>query len=140
MMLSKEEIKGVLGEHGLRATGSRIAVFQALAASTRPLSHSEVLQKLGTLGCDPATVYRNLVKLKDAGLAPVVSRIDGIERYALVKLTGDAHNHPHFSCDECGLLTCLPHGIMNTNALQGPWAKAVQEASIQLHGQCPECT
>ena len=52
---------------------------------------------------------------------------------------GDTHQHPHFSCDDCGLLTCLPNEIKNVDAIEGPWAKAIQQASIQLHGQCPDC-
>ena len=139
MNLSTDEIRSILSEKGLRATAHRVAVYAVLAASARPLSNGEVLEKLGPIDCDPATVYRNLVKLKEAGLAPVVSRIGGIDRYAIIRQTGE-HNHPHFSCDDCGLLTCLPHEIMNASIIQGPWGKAIQDASIQLHGQCPDCS
>ena len=139
MALSKEEVRSLLVERGLRATASRLAVLQVLASVDRPLSHSEVLQELGDIDCDPATVFRNLVKLKEAGLAPVVSRIDGIDRYVLNTQTSDLHRHPHFSCNDCGQLICLPQNITNTQGLDEPWAKAIQMATIQLSGQCPDC-
>ena len=140
MSLSNDEIRSILSERGLRATAPRVAVYAALATSARPLSYSEVLDMLGPIDCDPATIYRNLIKLKDSGLAPVVSRIDGIDRYAVATEQEVEHKHPHFSCDDCGLLTCLPREIMNATILEGPWDKAIQEASIQLHGQCPNCS
>ncbi|MGB0646061.1 MAG: Fur family transcriptional regulator [Bradymonadia bacterium] len=140
MGLSKTEARSILTERNLRATAPRVAVMRILAASDRPMSHSEVLEKLGSMDWDPATIYRNLVKLRESGIAPVVSRVDGIDRYVLQTEQEDIHHHPHFSCDDCGQLTCLPDNITNTAVLEGPWAKAVQQASVQLRGKCPECT
>ena len=139
MTLSKDGMRAILNEHGLRVTAPRLAVIEVLAATQRPLSHSEVVQMLGKMDWDPATIFRNLVKLKEAGLAPVVSRIDGIDRYALKTREDDIHRHPHFACDDCGVLTCLPFEITNTEGLDEPWAKAIQQASVQLRGQCPKC-
>ena len=139
MSVHKDQIRALLSEHGLRATSPRLAVLQILHEAEKPLSHSEVLEKLGEIDWDPATIFRNLVKLREAGIAPVVSRLDGIDRYALKTSEGDAHQHPHFSCDDCGQLICLPGDITNTTALESAWAKAVQQASIQLRGQCPDC-
>ena len=139
MTQSKDQIRSLLLNYNLRATAPRLAVIRVLSAAKRPLSHSEVLQRLGDMDWDPTTIFRNLVKLKEAGLAPVVSRLDGIDRYALKTDEGDIHQHPHFSCDDCGQLTCLPDHVTNTEAFDGPWAKAIQTASVQLRGQCPDC-
>ena len=38
---------------------------------------------LGETDWDPATIYRNLVKLKESGITSVVSRAAGIDRYAI---------------------------------------------------------
>ena len=140
MGLSKTKARSLLTERNLRATAPRMAVMRALATANRPMSYSEVLDKLGEIDCDPATIYRNLVKLREAGIAPVVSRVDGIDRYILQTEQEDIHHHPHFSCDDCGQLTCLPDNITNAAVLEGPWAKAVEQASIQIRGKCPECT
>ena len=139
MTLSKDHIRSILAQHSLRATAPRLAVLGVLAAAKRPLSHSEVLQQLGAMDCDPATIFRNLVKLREAGIAPVVSRLDGIDRYALRTGHDDEHHHAHFSCDDCGALTCLPGEVTNTDTLTEPWAKAIRQASVQLRGQCPDC-
>lgn len=137
--MTKDEARALLKESGLRATAPRIAVLRLLAAVDQPLSHTEVLQRLGETDWDPATIYRNLVKLRDAALAPVVSRADGIDRYALAEAQGDGHRHPHFVCGHCGRIACLPADLTATLAIEGPWAASVQRAAVQLHGACPNC-
>ena len=88
---------------------------------------------------DPATVYRNLVKLRAAGLAPVVGRVDGIDRYAFSAFDDADHRHPHFVCDDCGRVSCLPSALTASMAIEGPWETSVQQALVQLRGACPDC-
>ena len=137
--LAKNDARKLLQQHGLRVTAPRLAVLRVLAASTTPLSHTDVLEQLGETDWDPATVYRNLVKLRDARVATVVSRAEGIARYALATAKGDAHRHPHFVCDDCGRVSCLPSKLTASMALDGPWASSVQNAMVQLRGECPDC-
>ena len=139
MTLSKQEMRTLLTENKLRSTAPRLAVLKILAEADTPLSHTEVLAHLGEMDWDPATIFRNLVKLKEAGIALVISRANGIDRYVLKGSKGDLHRHPHFSCNECGQMTCLPDTFTNATALEGPWAEAVAAASVQLSGQCPDC-
>lgn len=135
----KDKMRSLLASRNLRITAPRLGVLRVLADADRPLSYSEVLERIGDMDWDPATVYRNLVKLRDAGLAPIASRVNGIDRYMLRSEQRDVHNHPHFACDDCGQLTCLPDAITDATVLDGPWAKAVKQASVQLRGQCPDC-
>jgi len=139
MARQKESAREILAKYGLRVTAPRLAVVRILARAERPLSHSEVLQTLGEVDWDPATVYRNLVKLKKAGAASVVSRANGIDRYVLSTREADEHQHPHFECDDCGQLTCLPTSVTSPEGLAAAWASAVQQATVQLRGQCPDC-
>ena len=139
--LSREDAKGILKRHGLRSTTPRLAVIQILASADRPLSHSDVVKLIKDTDCDPATIFRNLIKLKDAGLAPVVSRVDGIDRYSFNSGQGEetaVHQHPHFACDDCGQVTCLPP-MSAPMELDEPWSKAISQATIQFRGQCPQC-
>lgn len=130
----------MLREGGLRVTAPRIAVIRLLSVSEGPLSYSEVLTRLGDTDWDPATIFRSLVKLRDAGLAPVVSRADGIDRYVLATSSSDQHRHPHFVCDDCGRTACLPVDLATAvGADLGPWSRSVQAATIQLRGECPDC-
>ena len=137
--MTKDEARKVLRECGLRATGPRLAVLRVLAASDKPLSHKQVLEQLGETDWDPATIYRNLVKLRDAGIAPVVTRVGGVDRYALVISQGDAHRHPHFVCEDCGETACLPEELTASMSMKGPWAASIKKAMVQLRGECPDC-
>ena len=88
MSITMHEARKLLHESALRATAPRLAVLRVLAEAPGPLSHTEVLDRLGETAWDPSTIYRNLVKLREAGVAPVVSRAEGIDRYALASGAG----------------------------------------------------
>ena len=137
--LTENEARRLLRASALRATAPRLAVLRVLAEAESPLSHTEVLACLGETGWDPATTYRNLVKLRDAGIAPVVSRVEGIDRYALAGAQDDGHRHPHFVCEDCSRVACLPPELTASLALDGDWAASIRNATVQLRGECPDC-
>lgn len=140
MSISKDKARALLKAHDLRATGPRMAVLRALARAGRPLSYTEVVELLGETDWDQATVFRNLVKLRDAGITTVVSRVDGMDRYALVSAEhGTEHRHPHFVCEDCGRIDCLPDEIIGEISLPEPWRAAVADAVLQMRGVCPTC-
>ena len=139
MSLTKNEARQLLKEHGLRITAPRLAVVCTLAESHGPLSNSEVLGRLGETDWDPATIYRNLIKLRDAKIAKVVSRAGGIDRYELSRKNEGEHQHPHFHCDDCGEVKCLPVDLQVSLPSEGPWAAAIKAATVQLRGECPDC-
>lgn len=131
-----DPLRALLKRKGLRVTAPRLAVLRLLGEGG-PLSHSEVLDRLGPTGWDQATIYRNLVRLTEVGITRVVSRADGMARYALID-ADDAHQHPHFLCEECGRVSCLP-GELRPTTLAERWTESVRTASVQLRGECPDC-
>lgn len=139
--MTKDEARAMLRDYGLRTTAPRVAVLRLLAQEHRPLSYSEVLEKLGDTDWDPATIYRNLVKLRDAGVAPVVNRAEGLDRYALIGTDRDDHSHPHFVCDDCGVIACLPAdlAVSVAHSVDSPWVSSIQRAMVNLRGECPDC-
>lgn len=139
MPFDKDEARRLLKAHGLRVTGPRLAVLEVLSAAHAPLSHTDVLERLGATDWDQATIYRNLVKLKEAGVAVVAGRVGGLDRYALARPGDDGHQHPHFMCEDCGQVACLPAELSASISMEGPWAASVENASIQLRGACPSC-
>jgi len=139
MSISKGEARQLLQERALRVTGPRLSVLRVLSDAESPLSYTEVLERLGEADCCPTTIYRNLVKLRDAGVAPVVNRAEGVDRYALADGHEDAHRHPHFVCDKCSRVACLPEELGSSVAIDGPWATSIQQAALQLRGDCPDC-
>ena len=139
MSITMHEARKLLHESALRATAPRLAVLRVLAEAPGPLSHTEVLDRLGETTWDPSTIYRNLVKLREAGVAPVVSRAEGIDRYALAQAQGDGHRHPHFICEDCGRVACLPAELLASMSMEGPWAASIRDAAVELRGACPDC-
>lgn len=103
------------------------------------MSYTDVLERLGDTDWDPATVFRNLVKLRNAGVAPVASRANGMDRYALATSSGDAHHHAHFLCDACGRVACLPAELTASLHMDGAWSASIARAVVQLRGECPDC-
>lgn len=139
MSITTEEARRLLAESELRVTAPRLAVLRVLSEAQGPLSHAEVLERV-TPGCwDPTTIYRNLIKLRDAGVAPVISRAEGIARYALVRTQDENHDHPHFFCVDCERVVCLPTELTASMSIRGRWASSIKKATVQLRGRCPEC-
>jgi len=138
--LERDELKGLLRERGLRITASRVSVLGALAEAAHPVSHSELVQSQGEEVCDASTTFRTLKTLVEEGLAVVVSRVDGIDRYAF-KGTDDAHGHEHahFVCDSCEEVLCLPDSVAPIVSPGDRWAASVKTAQIELRGECPDC-
>ncbi|MFT7581139.1 MAG: Fur family ferric uptake transcriptional regulator [Myxococcota bacterium] len=136
--MTREESKSALRDMGLRATGARCAVLEGLAAMGRPMSHSEMVEHLGTDGSDQATIYRSLVKLVEVGLARVAGRAAGLVRYESVGTNEVAHLHPHFVCNDCSSVACLPELVVPRYKPEG-WVDAIADAELQFVGRCPPC-
>lgn len=139
MGIDKKQARALLKEHQLRSTAPRLAVISILSEATTPLSHTEVLRRLGETDWDPTTIYRNLVKLREVGIASVVSRAEGIDRYALSTSEDGDHRHPHFVCEDCGQISCLPADLAPPIRVEGKWSASIRQAMVQLRGECPDC-
>ena len=137
--MTEAQARSILSKKGLRVTAPRLAVLLALSKADSPISHTEVFHQLANLKWDPATIYRNLIKLCEVKVAVVVSRANGIARYALATGHGDDHQHPHFICESCGQIACLISEIAISLKSVGRWAGAIQNATVQLRGNCPDC-
>jgi Fur family ferric uptake transcriptional regulator len=136
-----DELKATLRERDLRATAPRLAVLRCLHDATTPVSHAELADKLAPEGWDRATVYRNLNDLSEAGLARRTDVGDHVWRFELLRekdVHGDAH--PHFVCDECGEVACLPEGSVEIKSTRGgPLRLKERVHEIQLKGRCERC-
>lgn len=136
-------LREVLRTAGLRATGPRLAVLRVLHAANGPISHGEVAADLGDEGLDRATVYRNLIDLTEAGLLKRTDHGDHTWRFEL-KTKEAAHQveeaHPHFMCDSCGDVTCLPDEAVQVVASRGtPRAIKSRKYEVQIKGRCDRC-
>ena len=140
-MEAKEQLRAL----GLKVTPPRLAVLRVLELADRPLSHAEVVARLpqqqpgtGDVVWDRATVYRNLVALEGVGLVRISSHAGGVGRYELVRRR-EQHTHPHFVCDDCGIVSCLPEAEVVTKQ-NTRWSKSLRTAEVQFVGRCPSCS
>jgi Fur family ferric uptake transcriptional regulator len=131
-----EDLRRLLAAKGLRVTERRMAVLRELAKLRAPASHPELTARLEGAGLDRTTVYRNLVSLTGAGLLVRTRLGDNVWRFGLPGTKPAGHRaHPHFVCNDCGAVSCLPEGAV---ALRGA-AVRNQVAEIQLRGRCVAC-
>ena len=135
-------LRARLRDSGLRATAARVAVLRSLEEADGPLSHAEVYALVEDAGFDRATVYRNLIDLTEVGLARRYDLGDHVWRFELAE-EADAHSeepHPHFVCNECGIIECLPDGSVALRAMRGtPRSLRRSRVDVQLRGLCDTC-
>ena len=130
---------------GLRVTSARLAVMKVLMHMRSPVSHAELVTALEGCGFDRATLYRNLMDLTEVGLLERIDLGDHVWRFELRAL-GEAqkqraNSHPHFACVDCGQVSCLPElTLKTTSTLKMPKALSEQRVSVQIRGQCDDCS
>ncbi len=136
------ELRERIRETGLRSTAPRIAVLDRLQRADSPLSHGEITEELMPLGFDRATIYRNLTDLAEAGLVSRVEVGDHVWRFELRQpdATRGEREHPHFVCNDCGTVACLPSVSVNIRPARGAPRSIVAEVNeVVLRGRCEAC-
>lgn len=131
-------IRGV----GLRVTQPRVAVLSVLTKAAGPLSHGDLVDALAGQGFDRVTLYRNLNDLADAGMVRRTEVGDRVWRFELKPDSAThAGHHPHFTCTDCGSVSCLPDKAIKI-AANGRLPRAVRERSVEvtLRGLCDRCS
>ena len=126
---------------GKRMTRTRRAVLSVLEQSQYPLSPTELYAQLKKrkIAIDLVTVYRNLVTLKELGLATQLElHQEGQVRYEMKE--GRQHHH-HIRCKSCGrivdLLLCPLKKL--TAVIEKETRFVVGDHSLEFSGWCPRC-
>ena len=118
--------------HGMRISGARRSVLEALIAAEEPLT-AETLAG----DADLASTYRNLETLETIGIVRHVHLGHGPGRYEL-----SGRSAGWATCEACGRSTPLPSPALQAIRL------AVREAAgfeatfrhFPIVGRCPDCT
>jgi Fur family ferric uptake transcriptional regulator len=131
--------KKMLKEAGLKITGPRLLVIEALIKATSPLSAPQIHEMLENK-LDRATVYRVLEAFAETGL---VARLRHGERaYSYHLLHASLRpRHPHFYCTNCGESSCLKAGSVEVDisGLNSSFPARIENLEISLEGICPAC-
>ncbi len=135
-LLRDEDLRQLLVSKGFRVTQPRMVLLRELAKLRIPTSHSELADRLAGETLDRVTVYRNLVALAEAGILVRTQLGDGVWRFELPQDASAEHGeHPHFVCNDCGNVACLPP---QTVKISGE-ARLNEVAEVQLRGRCAGC-
>lgn len=134
--LRDDDLRQLLVDKGIRVTGQRMTILRELAKVRMPTSHPELTERLAGPGLDRATIYRNLLSLTEAGLLVRTRLGDNVWRFELPSTTSTEHGaHPHFVCNDCGEVVCLPRSAVALRAE----ATRNEVDEIQLRGRCAAC-
>lgn len=124
----------------LRVTPGRLAVLRLLRTLDAPLSHSEVVQRLGDERNDRATTWRNLTELARAGLLRRVDLGDHVWRFHAPREADQQREvRAHFVCEACGLITRLTGVQVTVPRAKAPRSIARGEFEIRVQGRCDDC-
>jgi Fur family ferric uptake transcriptional regulator len=96
--MSEEKSTQLLEQHHIKPTANRIVIAKALAAASRPLSLTELEQKILTI--DKSNIFRALNIFKENHLVHVIDSVEGT-KYELCHSHHPMHDedlHPHFYC------------------------------------------
>jgi Fur family ferric uptake transcriptional regulator len=127
---------------GQRPTRNRLAIVEALRASTRPLTIHEILDAQPQLA--QSSVYRNLVVLE---AARTVRRIVTDHEYARYELAEDlTGHHHHLICIECGNVEDVPAPAGLERSVHSAAEQIARSTGfhtehhrIDLLGRCKQC-
>lgn len=128
----------LLAEHGVRATANRILVAAALSDAGRPLSMTELEEKIETI--DKSGIFRCLNAFKEHHLVHSIEDVEGT-RYELCLSHDSDHDedtHVHFYCERCHRTFCLDNIHIPPVVL--PKGYDFRTSNYLVKGVCPECS
>lgn len=135
---TQQKINKLLDEGRLRKTRQRLNILRVLAEAARPLKQEQITQKLGKKSPDKATIYRCLERFTEAGIVHKAYLQDNIWHYELADRCTEKQCHPHFTCVNCGGITCMDKATV-------PIVKGIgkgfilRRQQVRLEGLCPSC-
>lgn len=135
--MNESAITALMQEHGIRPTANRIIVAKTLAEESRPLTMTELDDRIGSI--DKSGIFRTLTLFKEQHLVHVLEDGEGV-RYELCHSHDhsiDNDMHVHFHCEHCGQTICLEDLPIPEVTL--PDGYEVQSANFVLKGICPKC-
>lgn len=139
-LYSKDELKDMIRESGLRVTDHRLLILETIAKVKQPVTVYELLEDLRKKeGIDQATVYRNLASLHEAHL---LRRLDFNHGHAHYELeTGRATQA--IVCSNCETIEKID-GISIEDTVKKMLRKSKKfkhttTHSMEIYGLCKTC-
>lgn len=130
--------KRLLHKHGLRATKSRLQVFEYLSNTNEPCSAEKIyddIHKKSSMSL--STIYRTLAILQKHQLIIATSYINNTTYY---QLNNNQHEH-ELICSKCQEHFTLPSCPLNgvTKEIEEISGFTITGHNLQFIGTCPDC-
>ena len=128
----------LLEEHGVKPTANRLLIARALQEAGRPLSMTELEQRLETI--DKSNVFRTLTLFREAHLVHALDDSGDGVRYELCHSHKEDHDddvHVHFYCLKCHRTYCLEDTPVPP--VEVPEGYEAENVSYLIKGICPKC-
>lgn len=132
-------LRNLATRHGLRMTPQRTVLLSVLARVRHHPTADELYRRVQKVlpSLSPATVYRNVHMLVEAG---VISRLD--RAGDAVRYDANSDEHHHFICNRCGrvvdvYLSSIDYRVDAMNS--GVAGARIESCAVQLRGLCPQC-
>ena len=123
---------------GLKATGTRIAILDAVERNCHHPSAEEIYQELveSYPSLSLSTVYGTLSAFAKAGLVRKLSEVDG-----RLRVDGTKTPHAHAICRMCGTIfdVELDPNTVPTPLSELPGGLAVLDVRVEYDVVCPKC-
>jgi len=128
-------IEEFLKSKGIKSTSIRTRLLEILDSSNYPVSYREIDASIGN-DFDRVTLYRNLKFLSDK---KIIHKIDVNETNTSYNITkeGKFIDHPHFYCQQCEKVICLPQNTIDKIYLPDGFEQKSQKFII--NGTCNLC-
>lgn len=120
-----------------RKTAAKTRISELLNKANTAMSSNDIHLEVTEL-CDRATVYRVLGRLVDEGVIHKVVDVDGVIKYAPCEQCSPEHHHDHihFSCENCNMVTCLEEVVPEFKLPAGYTRNTV---NFTVSGICAAC-
>lgn len=132
-------VPGRFRERGLRWTGQRQAVVDALAGARGHVTGAELVERCRAIdpGTTPSTVYRTLAVLEELGFVRHAHGADGREEFHVAGVP----EHGHLYCETCGSRSEVSAAEARTitDALRAASGFEADLTHMTIVGRCAAC-
>ena len=141
LSISKESIKSIIKDAGLKCTIPRMMILELLTKEHRPVSINEITKHLNHTVINMVTIYRTMDTFVEKKLVRHVESIGHEQLFEAHLFDTCQTNHPHFVCRKCKKIECME----NTPKIKVPpfaliTQFKVEEIHIQVRGICTKCS
>lgn len=133
----------VLNKKGYKLTKQRKQILRAIYENNAHITIDEIFNKVREKEVGLSTIYRNIDKLKRAGIITEIKIEDKVLYEP--RIYRKKEFHIHFKCNHCGEIKDIKDDVILENILkinlmlQKNHNIEIKDVNIILSGKCPEC-